>query len=66
MKEIKLEEIQPVGNFKETLLSLKDKTDIIIDNCNNSRTYNASLANALKFILTCSDVLKDGIINNDG
>ena len=66
MKEIKFEDIKPLGNFKEVLESFRDWVDKIVAKCDEDQAYRPSVATAIKTIVGefgTIEVLEDGIIN---
>ncbi len=69
MKEIKFEDIKPIGNFDFLLKKLRTKVDSIILKCNENKSYNKSIADCIKLIvgeLGIIDVLGDGIKKEEG
>lgn len=68
-KVIKFDDIKPVGNFDSVLETLREKADAIIGRCHVEKKYNSAIANCIKLIvgeLCILDVLKDGILKNEG
>ena len=65
MIEIKFEDIQPIGNYKEILESFRDWVDKIVDKCNEDQAYRPSVATAIKTIVGefgMIDALEDGLL----
>jgi len=66
---MKIEDIKPLGNFKEVLEKFREKADSIITRCHKEKVYNSALAILIKSIcgeFCVIDVLSDGIRNNKG
>jgi len=66
---MKIEDIKPLGNFKEVLEKFREKADTIISRCHKEKVYNSAVAILIKSI--CGDfqvieVLSDGIRKNKG
>ncbi len=65
---IKFEEIQPIGNFKETLEKLRSKVNLAINEANEQQKYISKLASLIKLIcgeFALIEVLEEGAKNNE-
>jgi hypothetical protein len=68
IKNMKFEEIVPIGNFKEVLERFRTGVDETISRCNEEKKFNKSLATWIKTIVGdfgMIDVLEDGILKNN-
>jgi hypothetical protein len=69
METLKFEDIQPLGNFKDLLITFRKKADEVIAKCDEKKAFNKSLANLIKMIVGDFGVvvaLEDGIITGKG
>jgi hypothetical protein len=69
MREIKLSDIKPCGNFDEPLISINNKVTEIIDECEKKQAKTPRIGKMILFIINdmgLIDVLEEGIDQNDG
>ncbi len=65
MNTIKYEDIKPVGNFKEVLIKIKERTDSAITEVKEGRQDARKLSSIIKYIcgeIALLEVLEEGII----
>lgn len=66
---MRIDDIKPVGNFEEVLLTFREKVDATISMCHEKKVFNKALSNYIKMIcgdLSIPSVLMNGIRKKQG